>query len=397
MIRSRAVNQLSLMSSRVDYSTTIWTGVSITFCFSLVGCGGGGAASEEAVVDVASAETVPTQPSSAAPSTSESVSGAVDADDSAEVDPRVSASSDAAAAEPEQPASASPELVFYRGYQEGEGFATDAEGNILIMSQFEGVGADYSVVVGLNQQQYLTQINEEGVAIVSISPEAVQLAAGEMYDLELWVLSGDNEVLSYGQDSFIYESDLVDEDESKDPDAFGGRFEVITTLGSFTIELYESSEEIDISATVSNFIQYVESGAYEGTVFHRVMPGFVVQGGGFDIEGERTPTDDPIELETGYDNAAYTVAMARTNDPDSATNQFYINHADNGFLNATGEDTGYAVFGIVTEGREVVDAIAGVETASKDNGFTDWPIEDIVINSVIDLEDIVTDDIIAAA
>ncbi len=135
--------------------------------------------------------------------------------------------------------------------------------------------------------------------------------------------------------------------------------------------------------TVENFLSYVQDGFYDGTIFHRVIDGFMIQGGGFEPGLKHKPTKDPIENEAdnGLKNDRYTIAMARTNDPHSATAQFFINVADNDFLNFTAPTPtgwGYAVFGQVIEGTEVVDAIKGVKTGSM-GMHQDVPVEDIVI------------------
>ena len=149
-----------------------------------------------------------------------------------------------------------------------------------------------------------------------------------------------------------------------------------TSEGEIVLELYPDKAPI----TVENFLTYVNQRGYDGTVFHRVIPGFMVQGGGFTSDGEKKPTHPPIKLESanGLKNEKYTLAMARTNVPDSATNQFFINVADNDFLNFGVRDNGYAVFGKVIEGQDVVDRIAQKQTTSK-NGMGDWPIEDVII------------------
>ncbi len=133
-------------------------------------------------------------------------------------------------------------------------------------------------------------------------------------------------------------------------------------------------------ATVENFVKYVNDGFFDGTVFHRVIPGFMIQGGGFTQDGTQKRTRQPIKLEArnGLRNATGTIAMARTSDPDSATSQFFINLADNDFLNASPNNQGYAVFGVVVFGMEVVKTIATVNTASR-GPHGDWPKEDIVI------------------
>ncbi|WP_026640148.1 peptidylprolyl isomerase [Bordetella petrii] len=135
--------------------------------------------------------------------------------------------------------------------------------------------------------------------------------------------------------------------------------------------------------TVENFLGYVNSGFYNGTVFHRVIDGFMIQGGGFESGLKQKPTQAPIENEAdnGLKNEKYTLAMARTSDPHSATAQFFINVADNDFLNFTAPTPngwGYAVFGKVTEGTEVVDKIKGVKTGN--SGFhQNVPTEDVII------------------
>jgi len=154
-----------------------------------------------------------------------------------------------------------------------------------------------------------------------------------------------------------------------------------------TVVLETSKGNIEITlnpgkapVTVANFIQYVREGFYNGTVFHRVMPGFMVQGGGFTPDGAEKPTHAPITLESGNDlnNLIGTVAMARTSVPDSATSQFFINVANNNFLDRSPGNDGYAVFGNVTSGMNVVNAIAATPTASR-GPYDNWPVQDIVI------------------
>jgi peptidyl-prolyl cis-trans isomerase B (cyclophilin B) len=135
--------------------------------------------------------------------------------------------------------------------------------------------------------------------------------------------------------------------------------------------------------TAENFLAYVTEGFYDGTVFHRVIDGFMIQGGGFDETMTQKPTRDPVENEAnnGLKNEDYTVAMARTKDPHSATAQFFINVKDNAFLNHTAQNAqgwGYAVFGRVVEGKDVVDAIKTVDTGSV-GFFQDVPLEPVVI------------------
>ncbi len=149
-----------------------------------------------------------------------------------------------------------------------------------------------------------------------------------------------------------------------------------TPKGAIEIELYQQQA----SVTVENFLSYVNAGFYDGTVFHRVIPGFMVQGGGFTPDGTQKGTREPIKLESnnGLKNEIGTVAMARTTIPDSATSQFFINVANNGFLNYASGNDGYAVFGKVVKGMDAVNLIVAVKTDSKD-GNSDWPVEDVVI------------------
>jgi peptidyl-prolyl cis-trans isomerase B (cyclophilin B) len=138
--------------------------------------------------------------------------------------------------------------------------------------------------------------------------------------------------------------------------------------------------------TVKNFLEYANSGFYNGTIFHRVIDGFMIQGGGFEPGLKQKNVNAPIqnEADNGLTNDAYTIAMARTSDPHSATAQFFINAKDNGFLNHTAPNSqgwGYCVFGKVVEGTEVVDAIKKVKTGSQ-HGYQDVPTEDVIITKV---------------
>lgn len=153
----------------------------------------------------------------------------------------------------------------------------------------------------------------------------------------------------------------------------------IANHGAITLELDESKAPV----TVANFLEYVRKGHYDGTVFHRVIPGFMIQGGGFALGMEQKPTDKEIQNEAnnGLKNDRYTIAMARTSAPHSASAQFFINVADNGFLNyksPTPQGWGYAVFGKVVQGQEVVDLIAGVATGRR-GMHDDVPKEDVLI------------------
>ncbi|MCE2871180.1 MAG: peptidyl-prolyl cis-trans isomerase [Oxalobacteraceae bacterium] len=150
-----------------------------------------------------------------------------------------------------------------------------------------------------------------------------------------------------------------------------------TNHGAITVEL--DAEKAPKS--VENFVNYVKSGHYDGTIFHRIIDGFMIQGGGFDSDMKQKSTNDPVDNEAnnGLKNDRYTLAMARTSDPHSATAQFFINVGDNDFLNYPGSDGwGYAVFGRVTEGKDVVDAIRAVKTGRK-SMFSDVPLEEVVI------------------
>ena len=158
----------------------------------------------------------------------------------------------------------------------------------------------------------------------------------------------------------------------------------ITNYGVITLEL--NAEKAP--KTVANFLSYVNKGHYNGTVFHRVIPGFMIQGGGFAVGMKQKPTDAEIENEAtnGLKNDHYTVAMARTNAPHSASSQFFINASgNNSFLNHTspnGSGWGYAVFGKVVEGKEVVDKITAVKTGNK-SGHSDVPVEDVIIEKAV--------------
>ncbi|WP_322003192.1 peptidylprolyl isomerase [Marinobacter alexandrii] len=158
---------------------------------------------------------------------------------------------------------------------------------------------------------------------------------------------------------------------------------VITSKGPFVLQLRP-----DVAPkTVENFLEYVRGGFYNNTVFHRVIPGFMIQGGGFTADLARKPTQDPIvnEAKPTLKNLRGSIAMARTSAPDSATSQFFINLVNNGFLDAGVRGAGYAVFGKVTEGMGVVDAIAGVDTKNA-RGMADVPVEPVMIESLSVLE-----------
>ena len=156
-----------------------------------------------------------------------------------------------------------------------------------------------------------------------------------------------------------------------------------TNFGDITLEL--NAEKAPI--TVANFLQYVESGFYSDVIFHRVIDGFMIQGGGFDttMKQKKTLAEIKNEANNGLTNDKYTIAMARTSIPDSASSQFFINVGNNEFLNHTAPTSsgwGYCVFGKVVEGMDVVDKIRAVKTGSK-AGHQDVPVEPVVINSAV--------------
>ncbi|RJX31674.1 MAG: peptidyl-prolyl cis-trans isomerase [Desulfarculus sp.] len=160
-----------------------------------------------------------------------------------------------------------------------------------------------------------------------------------------------------------------------------------TSMGDITLEL--DAQKAPKSA--ANFLAYVKKGFYDGTIFHRIIDGFMIQGGGLTADMKTKPTDNPItnEADNGLKNDKYTVAMARTMDPHSATAQFFINVADNDFLNHSGKNPqgwGYAVFGKVTAGQDVVDKIKGVGTTSK-GMYQDVPAQPVMVNKAVVVEE----------
>jgi peptidyl-prolyl cis-trans isomerase A (cyclophilin A) len=152
------------------------------------------------------------------------------------------------------------------------------------------------------------------------------------------------------------------------------RFE--TTHGDFTVELFDKEAPI----SVENFLRYVNDGHFDGTIFHRIVPGFVIQGGGLTSDFSAKKTRAPIanEATNGLKNERGTLSMARTNEVNSATSQFFVNLCDNAFLDHTKAQYGYAVFGRVTAGLDVVDAIARVRTGKRKQ-YQDAPLEDVAI------------------
>lgn len=155
---------------------------------------------------------------------------------------------------------------------------------------------------------------------------------------------------------------------------------ISTNLGNIVLELDADKAPI----TVKNFLSYAKSGYYNDTIFHRVIDGFMIQGGGFEASMKQKPTENPIknEASNGLKNNKYTIAMARTSIPDSATSQFFINANNNDFLNYPGQDGwGYCVFGKVTDGKDVVDKIQKVATGNS-GGHQDVPREPVIILNV---------------
>ena len=152
-----------------------------------------------------------------------------------------------------------------------------------------------------------------------------------------------------------------------------------TTLGNFTIEFFEK----EAPETVANFLRYIDEGFFDGTIFHRIIPGFVIQGGGFapDLTQKRTQPPIKNEADNGLKNLRGTLSMARTSDINSATSQFFVNLKDNESLDHRRGNFGYAVFARVTEGMDVIDKIAEVDTGRR-RGMDDVPVEPVVMTSV---------------
>jgi peptidyl-prolyl cis-trans isomerase B (cyclophilin B) len=158
------------------------------------------------------------------------------------------------------------------------------------------------------------------------------------------------------------------------------KVEIKTSMGNMVVELNEEAAPV----TVKNFLSYVDKEFFDGLIFHRVIPGFMVQGGGMDVDMKEKSNDAPIPIESdnGLKNDRGTLAMARTNDPNSATSQFFINLVDSEFLNyANSANPGYTVFGKVTDGLEVIDEIAKVKTGRK-GMHDDVPVEPVTIDSI---------------
>jgi cyclophilin family peptidyl-prolyl cis-trans isomerase len=156
-----------------------------------------------------------------------------------------------------------------------------------------------------------------------------------------------------------------------------------TSKGTFTVQLFDKQAPI----TVENFLRYADEGFFDGTIFHRVIPGFMIQGGGLTADMSNKRGHEPIKNEAtnGLKNKRGTLSMARTNDVNSATSQFFVNVADNDFLDHKPGNFGYAVFGRIDSGMDVIDAIAAVKTGNK-SGHQDVPVETVVIESVTRVE-----------
>jgi cyclophilin family peptidyl-prolyl cis-trans isomerase len=161
------------------------------------------------------------------------------------------------------------------------------------------------------------------------------------------------------------------------------RFE--TSHGGFTVELYDE----DAPQTVANFLRYVDEGFFDGTIFHRIVPGFVIQGSGLTSDFAQKKTHPPVKNESGNGvrNERGTLSMARTDEIHSATSQFFVNLADNDFLDQRPGQYGYAVFGRVSEGMDVIDRIAAVPTGRR-KGYSDAPTEDVLISSARRLDSV---------
>jgi peptidyl-prolyl cis-trans isomerase A (cyclophilin A) len=159
----------------------------------------------------------------------------------------------------------------------------------------------------------------------------------------------------------------------------GPKVEFKTTLGNFVVEL----DDVKAPKTTANFLNYVKSGFYNGTIFHRVIDGFMIQGGGFTADMKQKPTDPPVvsEAQNGLKNQTYTIAMARTSDPDSATAQFFINVKNNEALNyPNAMGNGYTVFGKVVSGNATIDAIRVLQT-TRMGPMSDVPVKTVTIES----------------
>ena len=174
---------------------------------------------------------------------------------------------------------------------------------------------------------------------------------------------------------------------TKTPDPVKTSVLMKTSAGDLVLELDTQAAP----ETTKNFLQYVDEGFYNNTLFHRVIANFMVQGGGFDTDMQEKPTHPPIKNESlnGLKNVRGTIAMARTQNPDSASAQFFINVVDNAYLDGSSNKPGYAVFGVVTQGMDIIEKIAATVTGTR-NGQRDVPVNDVVLISVRRLADAVT-------
>ncbi|MHC4069627.1 MAG: peptidylprolyl isomerase [Planctomycetota bacterium] len=209
------------------------------------------------------------------------------------------------------------------------------------------------------------------------------LSVGLIAVLAVFALTGVSFIAGCSEEEVTQDKQINEETEKME--AKSTRVKMETSMGDIVIELNDEAAPV----TVKNFLDYVEKGFYDGTIFHRVIANFMIQGGGFGADMQRKATDEPIinEASNGLKNDRGTIAMARTSHPDSASSQFFINHRANPNLNYTGENNpGYAVFGKVVEGIEVVDKIAAVETTTK-GPYRDVPAEPVLIKSVKIVQD----------
>ena len=225
-----------------------------------------------------------------------------------------------------------------------------------------------------------------------IYPALTQIILGVFLLLSVLTISACSvdESASVNDDGQLLTEESVDDSISEDlyvRDPNMTYVQITTNKGEITLELDSDKAPV----TVKNFLAYLESGFYDGTIFHRVIPGFMIQGGGFDTNFVQKETKGPIinEADNRLENKRGTIAMARTNDPHSASSQFFINVVDNGPLDykaSVGSQWGYAVFGKVVKGMDVVDSIAAVQTGSR-MAFQDVPVENVEIEKVILLEE----------
>jgi len=210
------------------------------------------------------------------------------------------------------------------------------------------------------------------------------LSVGLILVLTVSTLTGISFIAGCNEEEAPQQEKVISEETEK-MEAKSKMVKMETSLGNIVIELNEEAAPV----TVKNFLDYIEEGFYDGTIFHRVIPNFMIQGGGFGPDMERKDTREPIinEASNGLKNERGTIAMARTSHPDSASSQFFINHRNNTNLNYTSANNpGYTVFGKVVEGIEVVDEIAAVKTTSK-GSYRDVPAETVLIKSVKIVQD----------